>query len=63
MIKPLIYHFFLLLSGLAWDDQQQGGLGAGDGGARLTLSLYAEGGQVEQAGLVLDKDEEQLLAR
>ena len=30
---------------------------------RLTLSLYAEGGQVEQAGLVLDKDEEQLLAR
>ena len=30
---------------------------------RLTLSLHAEGGQVEQAGLVLDKDEEQLLAR
>ena len=27
---------------------------------RLTMSLYAEGGQVEQAGLVL---EEQLLAR
>ena len=29
----------------------------------LTLSLHAEGGQVEQVGLVLEKDEEQLLAR
>ena len=27
---------------------------------RLTLPLHAEGEQVEQAGLVLDKDEEQL---
>ena len=27
---------------------------------RLILPLHAEGGQVEQAGLVLDKDEEQL---
>ena len=27
---------------------------------RLILPLHAEGGQVEQAGLMLDKDEEQL---
>ena len=41
----------------------QAGLGLEMVVHRLTLSFHAEGGQVEQVGLVLDKDEEQLLAR
>ena len=61
MIKPLVYHFFLLVSGLDRDDQQPGG--AGDGGAQADTIPPCRGWTVEQVGLVLDKDEEQLLAR